>query len=68
MKVLLPWRNLGCLGFVFKSGLYIDFYRKPHLGMFIKSRNIRIWVSLVTGFIKVQSPYHEFTNREKGGE
>lgn len=68
MRVLLPWKNLGCLGFQFKSGMYIDFFRKPHLGMFIKSRNIRIWVALRTGFIKVQSPYQEITNKEKEKE
>jgi hypothetical protein len=44
MKIHPPSKNLGCLGFRICKRLYFDFYRSPHLGMFINLVGRRIWI------------------------
>lgn len=46
MIIIPPRRNLGCLGFSFGQDFYFDFYRSPHLGMFIQLKGRRIWLHL----------------------
>lgn len=34
MKIILPWKNLGCVGIMVKD-FYIDLFFKPYLGFFL---------------------------------
>lgn len=46
MKIHSPSSNLGCLGFRINSRLYLDFYKSPHLGMFINLCGRKVWAHL----------------------
>jgi hypothetical protein len=36
MQILLPSKNLGCLGIRLTKKVYFDFFRSPYWGMFIR--------------------------------
>jgi hypothetical protein len=44
-KVLLPWNNLGCLGFSCGS-FYMDFFLRPQFGCFINNGRSKRWYRL----------------------
>jgi hypothetical protein len=44
-RVILPWNNLGCLGFSC-GNLYFDIFRKPYLGLYISYNGVKTWYRL----------------------
>jgi hypothetical protein len=41
VAVILPWRNLGCLG-LRVGGFYADVFLRPYLGAFINTGRLKI--------------------------
>ena len=49
-----PARNLGCLGFRFQGGVYVDFYRRDKdplfegkvSGLFVSTGNLKLWIDV----------------------
>lgn len=46
IKVLSPYKNLGCLGLKIGGHFYVDFFSQPYLGMFanVATKKIRVGV------------------------
>lgn len=64
VKIVSPYKNLGCLGFFF-GNWYVDFFKAPYWGMFasVATKKIRIGIILryymVAVLFKVE---HAFRN------
>lgn len=60
VRILLPWRNLGCFGFLIKMlyplrvAGYFDFFLNPYIGMFIRTSKYRIWIRPFSWKMKIE--------------
>jgi hypothetical protein len=45
VRIIPPWRNLGCLGFKFGK-LYFDIFKRPYFGIFVKSAHLQMWINI----------------------
>lgn len=46
MKVILPSKNLGCLGIKVSDRIYFDFFRNPYYGIFLRFYTRKWWINL----------------------
>ena len=50
IKIIVPWKNLGCLGLKVgdgvENGFYIDCFVRPYIGIFLRYGATQYWVNI----------------------